>query len=88
MVNDRGRRKRITKLEAMSTQLANKAANGDPHATKLLMQMLQICEGRSEKSTPEVAIDEADSLVVQQLFIRIREMARRTVDDNPDPGGI
>jgi hypothetical protein len=75
-VNEGGRRRTITKLEAMSKQLANKAAAGDPRATQLLMQMLQMFEQRSERTTPEAVIEEADELVVQQLFTRIRHMTR------------
>ena len=71
-----GRRKRITKLEAMSKQLANKAAAGDPKATHLLTQLLQMCEERSERATPEAVIDESDELVIQQLFARIRELSQ------------
>ena len=79
-VNEGGRRKSITKLEAMSKQLANKAAAGDPKATHLLTQLLQICEERSERSTPEAVIDESDEHVVQQLFVRIRELSQG-IDD-------
>ena len=77
-VNEGGRRKTITKLEAMSKQLVNKAAAGDPRATQLLMQMLQMFEQRSEGTTPEAVIEEADELVVQQLFARIRQMTTGT----------
>jgi hypothetical protein len=77
-VNEGGHRKTITKLEAMSKQLVNKAASGDPRATQLLLQMIQMFEGRSEQATQEAVIEEADELVVQQLFARVRHM---------DPGG-
>jgi Family of unknown function (DUF5681) len=83
-VNEGGQRKSITKLEAMAKQLANKAASGDPRATQLLMQMLQMCEGRSEKPTPEALIEEADELVIEQLVVRIRQMTGGTGDGNSD----
>jgi hypothetical protein len=73
-VKEAGHRKSITKLEAMGKQIANKAASGDPRASQLLVQMLQTCEGRSAKPAPAAVIDEADELVIQQLFVRVREM--------------
>lgn len=85
-VNEGGRRKSITKLEAMSKQLANKAASGDPRATHLLMQMIQLFEGRSGELTREMVIEEADELIMQQLFARIRDMVGRGSDDPSDSG--
>jgi Family of unknown function (DUF5681) len=85
-VNEGGRRRSISKLEAMSKQLVNKAASGDPRATQLLMQMLQMFEGRFERTTPEAVIDEADERVVQQLFVRIRQMTGGTSDGDCDAG--
>jgi len=83
-VNEGGRRRTITKLEAMSKQLVNRAAAGDPRATQLLMQMLQMFEERCERTTPEAVIEETDELVIQQLFARIRQMTRGTSDGNAD----
>jgi Family of unknown function (DUF5681) len=83
-VNEGGRRKTITKLEAMSKQLVNKAASGDPRATQLLMQMIQMFEGRSDEPTREAVIEEADELIVQQLFVRIRDMVGEEKDGHSD----
>ena len=43
IVTENGKRKRITKLEAMLKQLANKAASGDHRAIKLLMPLAETC---------------------------------------------
>jgi uncharacterized protein DUF5681 len=83
-VNESGRRKTITKLEAMSKQLVNKAASGDPRATQLLMQMIQMFEGRSDQPTQDAVIEEADELIMQQLFIRIGDMVRGGSDGHSD----
>jgi hypothetical protein len=48
---------------------------------QLLMQMLQMFEQRSERTTPEAVIEEADELVVHELFARIRHMTRGTDGD-------
>jgi hypothetical protein len=83
-VTEGGRRRTITKMDAMSKQLVNKAAAGDPRATQLLMQLLQMFEQRCERTTPEAVIEEADELVVQQLFARIRHMTRGTGNGDAD----
>jgi hypothetical protein len=44
--------------------------------------MLNMFEGRSEKSTPEIVIEEADELVIRQLFDRIRTMGGGVTDDS------
>ena len=85
-VNEGGRRKTITKLEAMSKQLVNKAASGDPRATQLLMQMIQMFEGRADEPTREAVIEEADELIIQQLFTRVRDMVREDKHGHSDAG--
>jgi hypothetical protein len=46
VVNENGRRRTITKLEAAFKQMANKAAGGDARATKLMIELLHQSEGR------------------------------------------
>ncbi|MBO0734337.1 MAG: hypothetical protein J2P49_08490 [Methylocapsa sp.] len=43
-ITENGKRKRISKLEAAVTQLANDAARGDKKAIQLAVALLQICE--------------------------------------------
>jgi hypothetical protein len=47
-VNVNGKRRSITKLEAAFTQLANKAAGGDRHAAKLIIDLFHQSETRDE----------------------------------------
>lgn len=47
-VNKNGKRCLISKLEAAAIQLANKAAAGDRHAAKLIIDLLHQAEGRDE----------------------------------------
>ena len=55
-----GRRCSITKLEAIAMQLANKAASGDRHVAKLLIDLLQQFELRDEAQpgTDQLGADE------------------------------
>jgi hypothetical protein len=79
-VTEGGRRRTITKLEAMAKALADKAAAGDPRATQQLTQLLQIFEGRSEQTDSPPALEWADELVVRQLFVRVAEMQKGAVN--------
>ena len=74
VVTQNGRRKTITKLEAMTTQLANKGASGESKATQLLLGMVQLFEDRGNVPEQTKVIEEADRQVMQLLFARIRQM--------------
>jgi hypothetical protein len=43
-ITENGKRKKISKLEAAVTQLANDAARGDKKAIQLTVTLLQLCE--------------------------------------------
>jgi Family of unknown function (DUF5681) len=67
---NRGRRK-ITKQQAMITQLVNKAAQGDWRAIKILLEIVQAIENRMEATSPETAVfGAADEKVIEQLRAR------------------
>jgi hypothetical protein len=84
-VTQNGRRKRITKIEAMTTQLANKGASGDPKATQLLMGVVQLYEDRSETPAQTNAVGDADRQVMQLLFSRIQRIGNVGTDETSDP---
>jgi hypothetical protein len=81
-VTENGQRRKISKLEAMMKQLVNKAAAGEPKATQLLLNMIQLIEGRSETPVQAAAAGEADSQVMEQLLARIRRSTNGGTDDN------
>jgi hypothetical protein len=54
IVNENGHRKTITKLNAVTKQLVNKAAAGDPRATKLLMELMRQDENDAPKHQPVI----------------------------------
>jgi hypothetical protein len=55
VVTENGKRKRITKLQAMLKQLANKAASGDHRAIKLLMPLAETCVAPSNAASDSAA---------------------------------
>jgi Family of unknown function (DUF5681) len=67
---NRGRRK-ITKRQAIITQLVNKAVQADWHAIKILLDMVRDIEGQTEPGSAETrAFTEADQKVIDQLRAR------------------
>jgi hypothetical protein len=85
IVTQNGRRKSITKLQAMTTQLANKGASGEPKATQLLMGMIQLFEARPQALGQNEVVADADRQVMQQLFTRIQRMGNGCSDEDTQP---
>jgi hypothetical protein len=75
-VTDHGRRRTITKREAMIAQLVNRSAQADLKAMAIVLGMLQEIERRTGASTEPASLTEADRQVLQ--FIRNRRLADQT----------
>ena len=71
VVNENGRRRSITKQEAMVKHLVNKALSGDRRLIQLMLEEIRLLENRAASSTTAV-IDEADQQVMRQLQERLR----------------
>ena len=68
-----GERRKITKREAVITQLVNESASANLRATKMLIDMLRDIEKRAEPATAEKnPFSPTDKEVVQQLITRLR----------------
>jgi Family of unknown function (DUF5681) len=72
VISENGKRKRITKREAVLKQLVNKAASGDAKAIQLLLGEIRQLEGREPPSAESVLFDEADRELISQLYDRLR----------------
>jgi hypothetical protein len=76
-VTENGRRKRITKREAVAKQLVNKAVAGDPKATAVLMT-----EER-QKDAAGSALDgqfaDADRITIANILCRMRASVREEI---------
>jgi len=68
-VNENGRRRRITKLEAAVKQLVNRAASGEARATQLLLALVQANEARPAQHDAD-RLGDADAIVVAELARR------------------
>jgi hypothetical protein len=83
IVNENGRRRKISKRQVFIKQLVNQAAKGDWRAAKLLldMHMHGDIEGQSEPASPESSsFSEADEKVIAQLKVRLHGKKRESDD--------
>jgi Family of unknown function (DUF5681) len=84
VVNVNGRRRTVSKLEAAFIQQANKAATGDPKATKLMVDLMIAAQAREAAAEPADAVKfdtERDRAILEALRARVSE------DGEPDDGG-
>jgi uncharacterized protein DUF5681 len=72
IVVENGRRKKITKREAIITQLVNKSAAADLKATQLVIALLQEVEAQADVSAEETALTEADHDIISRIRERLR----------------
>ena len=72
VVTEHGKRKNITKQEAIFKQLVNKAASGDHRAAQLVINEIRELEARlNATETGREIIDEADQQVFQSFLKRL-----------------
>ena len=71
IVTENGGRRKVTKRQAIITQLVNRSATADFRAIKILLDMLREIENQTEPAPPETsAFSEADEEVLDQLRAR------------------
>src|SRR5271169_3348596 len=72
-ITENGKRRQITKREAVIAQLVNKSASAELRATKMLIDMLRDIEKRAEPAMAEKnPFSPTDKEVVQHLITRLR----------------
>jgi hypothetical protein len=81
VVNENGRRRTMSKLDAAVAQLVNKSASGDLVALRQLMALAGSVENQTTDS-PEKNLMEADSKVMQSVLKRIESGSREDKDDD------
>src|ERR1700757_3783974 len=67
-----GRRKKITKREAIVTQLVNKSAAADLKATQIVLAMLRELEAQHDSSPDAAVFTEADHEIIRRIQARLR----------------
>jgi Family of unknown function (DUF5681) len=77
VVNEHGRRRTITMLEAALKQLVNKSASGDMNATKLLLALLRAGEEQQVLDAPVTKdLGETDQKVIRNLLKRLNRSVK------------
>ena len=77
LVTENGRRRTITKREAMVKHLVNRAISGDKRLMQLLLEEIRLIEARTSSPASDGEIfDEADRQVILQLQERIRRLVK------------
>ena len=75
VVAENGGHRKITKRQAIITQLVNRSATADLRAIKILLDMLRDIEGQTEPASPETAaFTAADEKVIEQLRARFANL--------------
>ena len=73
-VTENGARKTITKRQAVTKQLVNKAASGDANATKTLLGLIAGLEHSSEATRgTDVTLTQEDQAVINGFLARVRQ---------------
>ena len=71
VVNEGGRRRKITKREAVITQLVNRSAQADLKATQMLLGLMHEIERRSEMAPEARTFSDKDRQVLAVLRARL-----------------
>jgi len=72
VVTEPGGRRKVSKREAIVTQLVNRSAKGDYKAIQILLGMLRDIEGDTDAHSSDAAFTEADQQIIQRIRSRLR----------------
>ena len=71
IVTENGGRRKVTKRQAIITQLVNRSATADFRAIKILLDIVRDIERQTEQTAPETSdFSEADEKVLEQIKAR------------------
>jgi len=73
IVTENGRRRKVSKHQAVIKQLVNRSARGDLKAMQMLLGTMQEIEHRGEAEPAEATFDGVDQKVIEQLKARLRD---------------
>jgi hypothetical protein len=73
VIDENGKKKTVSKLEAAIAQLVSKATSGDAHAIRYLCQLVTSAEERSVVVEPTTHLSETDQKVMANILKRFQE---------------
>src|SRR5215468_8099549 len=71
VVTDHGGRRKVSKREAIVTQLVNRSAKADFKAIQILLGMLREIEGDTDPHSVDPTFTEADEQIIQRIRARL-----------------
>jgi hypothetical protein len=87
VVNENGRRKTVTKLEAALKQLVNKAASGDLRALQQLVALATDAEQKQNLATTQnPVLNDLDQEVVESILSRFHPVTNNPQDEEATDG--
>ena len=85
VINENGKRKTVTKLEAAIKQLMNKSASGDLKALQLLATLLRSAEEPARQvPEPETSIDESEEKVLLGILERLKASGQKEQENEEE----
>jgi len=72
VVTDNGGRRKVSKREAIITQLVNRSAKADFKAIQILLGMIRDIESDTDPHSSNPTFTEADQQIIQRLQARVR----------------
>jgi replication-associated recombination protein RarA len=82
--NENGRKRRIRKLDATATQIANKGASGDLRAGKMLLDMAAQAEARDAAQAVPETLTISDQEILDDFLAQYRKHLERTINEAGD----
>jgi hypothetical protein len=84
VIDENGKRKMVTKLQAAIPQLVSKATSGDGHAIRYLCQLVLSAEERSVVAEPTTQLSETDQKVMDNILKRFQQSLKEK-NNETDP---
>ena len=79
--NENGRKRRIRKLDATATQIANKGASGDLRAGKMLLDMAAQAEARDSAEAAPETLTISDQEILDDFLAQYRKHLEEGIDE-------
>ena len=79
--NENGRKRRIRKLDATATQIANKGASGDLRAGKMLLDMAAQAEARDAAQAAPETLTISDQEILDDFLAQYRKHLQEGIDE-------
>jgi hypothetical protein len=84
VIDENGKRKMVSKLQAAIAQLVSKATSGDGHAIRYLCQLVISAEERSVVAEPTTQLSEMDQKVMDNILKRFQQSLKEK-NNETDP---